>query len=51
MNHIDMLELSVVSALLVKRRLKRPLRDFGKRRFGWLRRAHLQAAQAGSLPR
>jgi hypothetical protein len=38
-------------ALLVDHWLERPLRDFGKRRLGWLGRAHPPADQASSLPR
>ncbi|MCG9026037.1 acyltransferase family protein [Laribacter hongkongensis] len=45
------LALSFVLALLVEHWLERPLRDFGKRHFGWLGRAHPPAAQADSLPR
>ncbi len=45
------LALSFVLALLVEHWLERPLRDFGKRRFGWLGRAYPPAAQADSLPR
>jgi hypothetical protein len=51
LNRINMLELGVVPALLVKRWIGWQLRDFGKRRFGWLGRAHPPAAQAGTLPR
>ena len=45
------LAISVVLALLLEHWLERPLREFGKRRFGWLGRANVPTVPADSLPR